>query len=249
MTRDRVAVITGASRGIGLAIADRLAAEGTRVCLTARNSEGLIEALARFPQGTAMAVPGRADDPGHRLETLERTIAEFGRIDVLVNNAGINPAFGPLNDLDLSVARKILEVNVIGTLGWVQSAIAFGLGTEANASIVNIGSISGVAPQPGIGWYGVSKAAVAHLTATLAVELAPAIRVNAVAPAVVKTAFAEPLYAGREIEVAASYPMRRLGTPEDVASAVAYLISDAASWVTGQVLTVDGGLDAAGGRV
>ena len=170
----------------------------------------------------------------------------FGPVDILVNNAGINPAYGPLVDLPLAAARKILEVNVVGTLAWVQAAHAAGLG-ERGGTIVNLASVAGVKPAPGISFYGVSKAAVIHLTASLAVELGPKIRVNAVAPAVVKTKFAEALYVGREDEVAAQYPLRRLGVPDDIAGAVAFLASDEASWITGQTFVLDGGVTLIGG--
>ncbi|WP_243075437.1 SDR family oxidoreductase [Microbacterium sp. SS28] len=244
----RVAVVTGASRGIGLAIAHRLAAAGASVCITARRAEPLEEALAEFAPGTAIAVAGGADDPDHREDALVRTVAQFGGLDILVNNAGINPVYGPLRDLDLAAARKILEVNVVGTLAWTQAALAHGLGDgAAGGSVVNLSSVTGQTPAEGIGWYGISKAAVAHLTRTLAVELAPRVRVNAVAPAVVKTRFARALYEGREEEVASGYPLGRLGVPEDVAEAVAFLCGDGASWITGQVLTLDGGLLSAGG--
>ncbi|MFB7883414.1 SDR family oxidoreductase [Microbacterium sp. NPDC056057] len=244
----RTAIVTGASRGIGLAIASRLAAEGARVCLTARHPEELEEAVASLPTGSAIGVAGGADDPGHRAETLDRVVREFGGIDILVNNAGINPVYGPLADLDLGAARKILGVNVVSTLAWTQEALRRGLGEGARGgSVVNLSSVSGAVPSPGIGWYGVTKAAVAHLTTTLSVELAPRVRVNAVAPAVVKTRFARALYEGREEEVAAGYPLGRLGVPEDVAGAVAFLVGDDASWITGQVLTLDGGLLGAGG--
>ncbi|MFF5635958.1 SDR family oxidoreductase [Streptomyces sp. NPDC012825] len=247
--RGRTAVVTGASRGIGLAVAELLVSEGARICLTARKAGPLEEAAAALPPGSVVTVAGRADDPEHRREVFDTVAREFGGLDVLVNNAGINPAYGPLTELDLDVARKVLEVNVLATLAWVQDAAAhpeldF---AERSGSVVNLSSVTGETPSPGIGLYGVSKAAVSHLTRTLAVELGPAIRVNAVAPAVVKTRFAEALYEGKEDEVAGGYPMKRLGLPADIASAVAYLASDQASWVTGHVLTVDGGLTAAGG--
>ncbi|MFH8251346.1 SDR family oxidoreductase [Microbacterium sp. B2969] len=244
----RVAVVTGASRGIGLAIAQRLARDGASVCLTARHADALAEVVAGFPAGTAIGVAGGADDPAHRAEALGRARAEFGGLDILVNNAGINPVYGPLRDLDLDAARKILEVNVVGTLAWTQEALRHGLGAgERPGAVVNLSSVSGLTPAPGIGWYGISKAAVAHLTATLAVELAPRVRVNAVAPAVVKTRFARALYEGREDQVAATYPLGRLGLPDDVAGTVAFLCGDESSWMTGQTLTLDGGLLAAGG--
>ncbi|MGW8483036.1 SDR family oxidoreductase [Microbacterium sp. NPDC055903] len=243
----RIALVTGASRGIGLAIAQRLAADGATVCITARRREQLDEALATLPDG-AIAVAGGADDPAHRAAVLARIDEELGGLDILVNNAGINSVYGPLVDLDLDAARKILEVNVIGTLAWTQEAVRAGLGDGPHGGVVvNLSSVTGDVPSAGIGWYGVSKAAVSHLTRTLSVELAPRVRVNAVAPAVVKTRFARALYEGREEEVASAYPLGRLGAPEDVADAVAYLTSDASSWVTGQVLTLDGGLGNAGG--
>ena len=244
----RVALVTGASRGIGLAIAGRLAAAGARVCLTGRRIEGLDAAVAAIGPERAMGVAGAADDAEHRGDVLARVRERFGRLDILVNNAGINPVYGPLSELDLDAARKIVEVNVIGTLAWTQEALRSGLGASPQGGVVvNLSSVTGDVPSPGIGWYGVSKAAVAHLTRTLSVELAPRVRVNAVAPAVVKTRFARALYEGREDEVTAAYPLGRLGEPEDVAEAVAYLCSDRASWVTGQVLTLDGGLRHAGG--
>lgn len=242
------AIVTGASRGIGLTIAQRLTEEGARVLITARRQEPLDAALATLG-GNALAVAGHADDPGHRAEVLAAVEHHFGRLDILVNNAGINPVFGPLESADLDAARKIFEVNVLGTLAWTQAVVAHpGLGfRQRRGNVVNIGSVGGDVPAAGLGLYGISKAAVAHLTRTLAMELAPDIRVNAVAPAVVKTRFAGALYEGREAEVAASYPLGRLGEPDDVASAVAYLASADASWVTGQVLTLDGGLRNAGG--
>ncbi|GAA5209545.1 SDR family oxidoreductase [Microbacterium kyungheense] len=244
----RTAVVTGASRGIGLAIAARLAADGARVCLTARHPDELEAAVAALPVGSAVGVAGAADDPAHRAETLDRVVAEFEGIDILINNAGINPVYGPLAGLDLAAARKILEVNVVSTLAWTQEALARGLGAGVHGgSVVNLSSVTGAVASPGIGWYGVTKAAVSHLTETLAVELAPRVRVNAVAPAVVKTRFARALYEGREDEVAAGYPLARLGEPEDVAGAVAFLVGEDAAWITGQVLTLDGGLLSAGG--
>lgn len=244
----RAALVTGASRGIGLAIAHRLVDQGAAACLTARTAEQLDAAVAEFEPGRAIGIVGAADDPLHRAETLERMTREFGSIDILVNNAGINPVFGPLRNLDLDAARKVFEVNVIGTLAWVQQALDAGLGdSPAGGAVVNLSSVTADVPSQGIGWYGVSKAAVSHLTRTLSVELAPRVRVNAVAPAVVKTRFARALFDGREDEVAAGYPMGRLGVPDDVAAAVAFLCSDEASWITGQVLTLDGGLIMKGG--
>ncbi|WP_125610156.1 SDR family oxidoreductase [Specibacter cremeus] len=247
--RGKTAIVTGASRGIGLAIAHRLAAEGARVCLTARGVDGLAAAAAGFPDGTVVTVAGHADDAAHRAQVLDAVVREFGGLDILVNNAGINPVYGPLATLDLDAARKVFEVNVLATLAWTQAVLAHpGLGfAERRGAVINLSSVSGEVPAPGLGLYGISKAAVSHLTRTLAVELGPEVRVNAVAPAVVKTRFARALYEGREERVAAGYPLRRLGTPDDVAAAVAFLASADAGWITGQVLNLDGGLLNAGG--
>lgn len=243
----KVAIVTGASRGIGLSIAERIVAEGGRVCITARKPEALEEAVASLggPQ-KAIAVAGRADDVDHQAETVARTIEAFGSVDHLVNNTGINPAYGPMIDLDLDVARKIVEVNNIAALSWTQHVHRAWMG-EHGGSVVNLSSVAGIKPAPGIGFYGASKAMLIHITQELAVELAPNIRVNAVAPAVVKTKFATALYEGREEQVAASYPLKRLGVPEDISSVVAFLLSDDAAWVTGQLVVIDGGLTLTGG--
>lgn len=245
------AIVTGASRGIGLAIAQRLVSEGAKVVMTARGKEALTQAAAAFPEGSVVAIAGKVDDPQHRADVFAAVAREFGSLDILVNNAGINPVYGPLVDLKLDSARKILEVNLLGSLAWVQDAfhhpeLQF---ADRSSSVINISSVAGQMPAEGIGWYGVSKAAVAHLTRTLSVELGPHIRVNAVAPAVVKTQFAKALYDGREDVVNAAFPLRRMGNPKDIASAVAFLASSDASWITGQVLTLDGGLLNTGGTV
>ncbi|GAB3239592.1 SDR family oxidoreductase [Kineosporia babensis] len=246
--QDRVALVTGASRGIGLAIARRLIAEGARVCVTARKTGPLEDAVGELGgPAVAVGVAGRADDAEHRSTAVQRTLDAFGRLDVLVNNTGINPVYGPTASVDAGAAAKVFDVNVIAALSWTDEARKLGLGSRDGAAIVNVASIAGLRPSPGIGVYGASKAALIHVTAQLALELAPRIRVNAVAPAVVKTRFAHALYEGREEEVAEGYPLGRLGDPDDVAAAVAFLASDDASWITGQTLTLDGGVGLAGG--
>ncbi|MGM7698955.1 SDR family oxidoreductase [Microbacterium sp. A84] len=243
----RAAIVTGASRGIGLAIARRLLNEGARVVITGRNQAGLDAAVAELGAGDRLlTVAGSADDQQHQTDTVDRTIAAFGRIDLLVNNAGINPAFGPLIESDFSAARKIFDVNVLGSLGWVQSVHEAWMGANGGA-VVNVASVAGLRPAADIGLYGASKSAVIYLTGQLAVELGPTVRVNAVAPGVVTTRFAKPLYEGIEEKVVARYPLGRLGETADVASAVAYLGSDDSAWVTGQTLVVDGGLLLGGG--
>lgn len=239
---DQVALVTGASRGIGLAVAERIIAEGGRVVITARNPEPLAAAVAQLGTEHAVAVAGRADDPDHRATAVTRAVEHFGRLDVLVNNTGINPAFGPLTDLEDSAARKIMDVNVLAALGWTRQALSAGLGSSGTGAVVNVASVAGLHPAPGIGYYGVSKAALIGLTTRLAAELCPAVRVNAVAPAVIKTRFAAALVGDDESLAAAGYPLGRLGEPADVAALVAFLASSDAAWITGQTVVIDGGL-------
>jgi NAD(P)-dependent dehydrogenase (short-subunit alcohol dehydrogenase family) len=239
----KTAIVTGASRGIGLAIAARIVREGGRVVVTARKPEGLVDAIASLGgPDVAIAVAGRGDDPDHQGDALERVVREFGRLDVLVNNTGINPAYGPLTQLDEGAARKIMDVNVLSALSWTRQALEAGLGANGHGAVVNIASVAGLHPSPGIGYYGVSKSALIGLTMQLAAELAPRVRVNAIAPAVVKTRFAAALYEQDEAKAASAYPLGRLGEPEDVAAAAAFLASGDAAWLTGQTLVVDGGL-------
>ncbi len=245
--KDRVAIVTGASRGIGLGIATELVRQGAKVCVTARRPESLAEAVAGLGGAdVAIGVAGKADDADHQAEAVGRAIEAFGRLDMLVNNAGINPVYGPVIDIDPAAAAKILAVNVLAPLEWTRRARDAWMG-EHGGAVVNVASVAGLRASPGIGMYGVSKAALIRLTVELAAELGPRVRVNAVAPAVVKTKFATALYEGREEQVSAAYPMKRLGLPEDVAGAVAFLLSDQASWITGQTVVLDGGVTLTGG--
>ena len=243
----RTAIVTGASRGIGLAIARRLVDEGARVVITARGSEALEAAVAELggPEH-AVFVAGRADDEEHQAETVAAAVETFGSVDLLVNNTGINPTYGPLLGLDVSVARKMVDVNCLAPISWIQHAHRAWMG-EHGGAVVNVASIAGLRPAPGIAMYGGTKSMLIHLTQELAVELGPDIRVNAVAPAVVKTPLYEGFIPKEEIEAtlatfAPLHPLGRVGTPADVANAVTFLLSEQASWISGTILNVDGGV-------
>ena len=241
----RVALVTGATRGIGFGIAQELVARGARVVITARKADELERAVAELDprdEGLAVAARGSADDEEHQAAACALAVEEFGRLDHLVGNAAVNPQYGPLLQADLGAVRKVFEVNVVALLGWLQQAHRAGM---TRGSVLHVASVGGLRAGAPIGAYNASKAAVIHLTRQLAVELGPDIRVNAIAPAVVKTRFAEALYEGREEEVADAYPMKRLGVPADTSKAAAFLLSDDASWITGETLVVDGGVTVA----
>jgi 3-oxoacyl-[acyl-carrier protein] reductase len=245
----KAALVTGATRGIGLGIAQEIVDRGGRVCITARKADELEEAVKTLdPDGTGRAISARgsADDAEHQQAAVARTIEAFGRLDFLVNNAAVNPQYGPLMEADLGAVRKVFEVNVVAILAWTQQAWKAWLADNGGA-IINVASVGGLRAGSPIGAYNASKAAVIHLTRQLAVELGPNVRVNGIAPAVVKTKFARALYEGREDEVASHYPLKRLGVPEDTAKLAAFLLSEDASWITGETVTIDGGVTVGGG--
>jgi len=239
---DKTALITGASRGIGLAVASRFLEAGANVMLSSRTAEDLAEAATSLEaQGAAGRVAWKAahvGDGDQAQACVAETVERFGALDILINNAGTNPYFGPMVDIDIPRAQKTFEVNQLAVLMWSSYAVKAGL----RGSIINVASIGGLGVEPGIGWYNVTKAAVLHITRQLAFELAPDIRVNALAPGLIKTKLARALWEGPgEERIAAHIPLRRLGLPDDVATAALFLASDAASWITGQTLVVDGG--------
>jgi NAD(P)-dependent dehydrogenase (short-subunit alcohol dehydrogenase family) len=235
----KTAIVTGASRGIGLAIARRLAESGAKVMITSRKAEALAAAAAELP-GEVAFFAANAGDGDAAAACVDAALARFGSIDVLVNNAATNPYYGPLMDLDAPRATKTVEVNQLAPLVWTQRVWHATMSVRGG-TVINIASIGGLTVEPGIAWYNVSKAALIHLTRHLAAELGPLVRVNGLAPGLVKTDFARALWERGEDAIARRLPLRRLGEPDDIARAALFLASDAASWITGEVLVVDGG--------
>ncbi|MFJ8364115.1 SDR family oxidoreductase [Streptomyces sp. NPDC093984] len=235
----RTAVVTGASRGIGLAIAQSIAAAGGNVVLTSRSQEAA-EAAAAQVGGTAIGIGAHAVDEEAARRCVELTLERFGSLDILVNNAGTNPAFGPVIDQDHGRFAKIFDVNLWAPVLWTGLATRAWMG-EHGGAVVNTASVGGMAFEANIGLYNASKAALIHLTKQLALELSPTVRVNAVAPGVVRTKLAEALWKEHEQAVSAATALGRIGEPADIASAVTFLVSDAASWITGETMVIDGG--------
>lgn len=243
MTLDgKVALVTGATRGIGRAIVEAFTAAGAAVCVTARKAEELAETeqALRDLGGSVTTFQGSAGEPAAIEASVEHCVRTLGACDVLVNNAATNPYFGPLVDADLAVVRKTWQVNQEGPLLYCQAAWR-GWMRDHGGVIVNVSSVGGLRAGPMLGVYNISKAALVHMTKQLALELAPTVRVNAVAPAVVKTYFARALYEADEAAAASRHPLGRLGLPDDVAGAAVFLASDASAWMTGEVMVVDGG--------
>jgi NAD(P)-dependent dehydrogenase (short-subunit alcohol dehydrogenase family) len=235
----KVALVTGASKGIGRAIASAFASSGAKVMLSSRKQDALDEA-ARSMHGEVATFAAHAGDPDQAARCVAATVELFGSIDVLVNNAATNPYFGPTIDIDPSRFDKTVEVNWRGPLLWTQNAWNASM-REVGGVVLNIASIGGMGVEPTIGVYNGTKAALIHLTRTLAAELAPGVRVNAIAPGLVKTDMARALWEPNEEAIARHMPLRRLGEPGDIADAAVFLASEAASWITGATLVVDGG--------
>jgi len=238
----KVALVTGGSRGIGRAIATRFAEAGANVMISSRKPDALAEAMAAMQglDGDVAWHAANVGDPEAARLCVEATVERFGSVDVLVNNAATNPYFGPLMEIDLARAEKTVQVNLEAALVWTQCAWRASM-AQGGGSVINLSSIGGLSVEPGIGWYNVTKAAVVHLTRQLAGEMGPGVRVNALAPGLVRTDFARALWERSGDAVARRLPLRRLGEPDDVAGAALFLASDAASWITGHVLVIDGG--------
>ena len=242
----KVALVTGASKGIGRAIAAEFAAAGAHVMISSRKQDQL-DAAASSMNGEVATFAANAGEPDQAEACIAACVGRFGGIDILVNNAATNPYFGPILGIDVGAAEKTTKVNQTGYLVWTQLAVRAGLGSRDGASILNVSSIGGISVEPALGWYNVTKAAVIHLSRHLAAELAPAVRVNAILPGIIRTDFSKALWEGTEDALVKHLPMNRLGEPDDVAKASLFLVSDAASWITGQTLVVDGGAAVAGG--
>lgn len=235
----KVALVTGASKGIGFAIARRFAEAGARVVLSSRKQDQL-EAAAGQIDGDTFVVAANAGEPDQAAACVDATIEHFGSLDILVNNAATNPYMGRAIDIDLPRYDKTMQVNLRGPFVWVQEAWKKWM--EANGgNVINIASVGGMSYGGAIGVYDNTKAALIHLTGHFAVELAPGVRVNAIAPGLVKTDFARALWEPAEEQVARRLPLRRLGEPDDIARTALFLASDASSWMTGQTVVVDGG--------
>lgn len=240
----KTALITGASRGIGKAIAFALAAEGANVVLSSRRQDALDqvadELRAAHPGAGVLAKAAHVGEEEQARAAVEAAITQFGSLDVLVNNAGTSVHFGPLVEIPQAAAEKTAQVNQWAIVLWTQVVWKAWM-AEHGGSIINISSVGGMVTEHGIGYYNATKAAVLHLTRQFAMELAPGVRVNAIAPGLVKTHLAKALWEGNEEAISKYMPLGRLGEPEDIANAAVFLAGSAASWMTGQSIIVDGG--------
>ncbi len=235
----QVALVTGASKGIGQAVARTLAEAGAKVMLSSRKQDAL-EAAAGEIDGETAVFAANAGDPEAAAACVQATVDTFGAVDILVNNAATNPYYGPAIDIDLSRYDKTFAVNLRGPLVWTQEAWKASM-QEHGGSVINLASIGGMTVSEVIGIYDTTKAALIHLTRILASDLSPGVRVNAIAPGLVKTDFAKALWEPAEEQIARHTPLHRLGEPQDIANAALFLASDLASWITGHTLVVDGG--------
>jgi len=245
----KVAIVTGGSRGIGEAIAHTFAAHGARVVVASRKLEGVTataDAIAKeHGKGRVLALAAHTGKQDECVRLVKDAVAHFGKVDVLVNNAGTNPYFGPMLEADEAAWDKTFEVNLKGYFWCAREVARHCLARGAPASIVNVASVAGLYASPMQGVYSMTKAAVISLTKTLAVELGPSkVRVNAIAPGFVDTRLASAILKNDDLlgRVIAKTPMGRYGEPDEIAGGALYLASDAASFLTGHTLVIDGGL-------
>lgn len=245
----KVAVVTGGSRGIGEAIGRTFAAHGAKVLLAARKADAVTAVAASIDAehgaGTALGLAAHTGKEDDCVRLVQATIERFGKVDILVNNAGTNPYFGPMLNADMGAWDKTFDVNLKGYFWCAREVARHAIGRDAPAAIVSIASVAGLMATPLQGIYAATKAAVISMTKTLAVELAPSkIRVNAIAPGFIDTRLASAILKNDELlaHVLAKTPMRRYGTPDEIAGGALYLASDAASFLTGHTLVIDGGM-------
>lgn len=241
----KVAIVTGASRGIGAAIAVTLAEAGASVVLSSRKQENVepVAARIRTAGGAATAVAAHTGDAAAVAALAEATITTYGGIDILVNNAATNPHFGPMLSAEESHWDKTFDVNVKGYVRMIKACIP-SMQARGGGKVINMASIAGKIPQPGMGVYCVTKAGVIMLTEVLAAELAPLnIQVNAIAPGFVKTKFSAAIWSNAALNAAvlSSIPMQRMAEPEEITGIALYLASPASSFTTGATILVDGG--------
>jgi NAD(P)-dependent dehydrogenase (short-subunit alcohol dehydrogenase family) len=239
---DKAVLVTGGTRGIGRAIAEACAAAGADVGVVARKPDELTETAKSLGEigARAVTVQGSVGDVAVANTAVAAMLDELGRCDIVVNNAAINPVFAPLMDADMGAVAKVFDANIAGPLRFVREAWHRYM-KEHGGTVLNVVSVGGMRPGPFIGAYNVSKAALIHLTRQLAQELAPGVRVNAIAPGLVKTDMARALWEPNEQAMARAHALQRLGVPDDIAAGALFLLSDASSWMTGEVLIVDGG--------
>lgn len=241
----KVALITGASRGIGAAIAVAYAQAGAQVILASRKQSDLEEVARQIQQagGSALPLAAHTGDPSAVAALIEKSIAAFGGIDILVNNAATNPHFGPILTAEDSHWDKILDVNVKGYFRMAKACVE-SMQARGGGKIINMASVAGLEPEPMMGVYSVSKAAALMLTRVLAAELADFnIQVNAIAPGFVKTKFSAALWQNEQLyqAIIKSTPQKRMAEPEEIAGMAVYLAAPASGFVTGSVFTIDGG--------
>lgn len=242
----KVAIISGASRGIGESIARLYAQHGAKVAIASRKQDGLNAVADSIWAAGSEALPlvTHMGEPDAIRALVERTLETFGGIDIVVNNAATNPHFGPLLSSEESMWDKTLDVNLRGYFRLIRAAVPH-MEKRGGGKIINIASIAGLIPSPGMGLYGITKAAVIMMTKTLAVELAGAnIQVNAIAPGFIKTHFSQALWSNEALnkQLLEHTPAGRLGTPDEVAAMALYLASSASNFTTGQAFVLDGGL-------